>query len=524
MVKKAIAIPKVENKDQKKDEEQTEHAVGIIKKKKDNWAKIKGKNSYIRIYLEHLLPDPGHYDCDKEDLVMVEQLNYNKEKTSKEWISNEDFASLMILQEEATNMGDPIELEWAKNIAAGTKTLGPHIETIHAHWKRLREKYKRPLLRKYWKAHYKFDDQSNMKQAFRPVKKEKMRLRKNANKSDADLLSKYEVLKKETQKAEGLINLIKHREMIKCYQNEISVYNFYQHSSFKQQQNTTESQVPKLNLSITQVETKQKFLHELKKAKQKAGHMITVPLPPKGANEPTNNVGSSHNVITQTNVSREKKPQHTINPISQEKVVDNDASYFLCSIISSLDKEGLSIADFKINNQKNINEKIKTLKQKELNDSNVHPGHMNSQRMNVLSNNDNMQNQIAGQRQNSMAYKQAKNILPFFLRKRLSPGGILWLDRITEDATIDNEYHTISGNEIPSYLWDSTRTSFDDKINQMRSVRYNKLDDQICFDAEDDTNDSAIRSSNISTNFKSFIRARKQLKTNSAYLPVGKTY
>ena len=59
MAKKAIVIPKVENKGSEKEEQLSEHATGIIKKKKENWSKIRAKNSYIRIFLEHLLPDPG---------------------------------------------------------------------------------------------------------------------------------------------------------------------------------------------------------------------------------------------------------------------------------------------------------------------------------------------------------------------------------------------------------------------------------------------------------------------------------
>lgn len=517
MAKKAIIIPKVENKGADKEEQLTEHATGIIKKKKDNWSKIRAKNSYIRIFLEHLLPDPGHYDCDKEDLTLIDQLNYGKDKSSKEWISNEEFAATIITWEETTNVGDCIDVIPAKELVAhiNPKAMGPHLETIHAHWRRLREKYKRPLLRKHWKVHYKVDDQSNMKQAFRPVKKEKMRLRKNANKSDADLLSKYEVLKKETQKAEAMINLIKYREMIKCYQNEISINNFYQHSSFKQQQNSLESLVPKLNLPITQVDTKQKFLHELKKAKQKASHMITVPLPPKGANEPTNNVGSTHNVISATNVPREKKPTHIINPIAQEKIIDNDTSYFLCSIISALDKEGLSIQDFKLSNLKQMNEKIKVWKQKELNESNTQSDYMNKQRVN---------NDVQVDRTAIQRLKQAKNIFKFALRKRLSPGGITFLDRITLDATMNNEFHTISGNEIPNYLWDSTSSSFDDKINQMKSVRYKGMDDNVCFDPEDDTYESTLKSLITKESFKNFIRQRKVLKTTSNYLPVSATY
>merc|ERR1712021_206467 len=110
----------------------------------------------------------------------------------------DEFAAMIIIWEEETGKEEPIITEdKAKSLASSTaKLLNGNLPEVYAHWKSIREKYRRPLLRKFWKAHYKQDDQSSMKQAFRPIKKEKMRLRKNANKSDAELLSKFEILKK----------------------------------------------------------------------------------------------------------------------------------------------------------------------------------------------------------------------------------------------------------------------------------------------------------------------------------------
>lgn len=71
--------------------------------------------------------------------------------------------------------------------AAINPKINQSIGIIYGHWRRLRDKYKRPLLRRYWKANYKADNSNNMKQAFMSIKKDKMRLRKNANKSDIDL-------------------------------------------------------------------------------------------------------------------------------------------------------------------------------------------------------------------------------------------------------------------------------------------------------------------------------------------------
>lgn len=234
--KKKIVIPKVQNLAENSEAGLSDHALAVLKRKKEKWAEIKAKQGYFRAFLENILPDGGKYDAGAEDLILIKELN-GLATSAKDHITNKEFENLIVLWEEATGAEEMLAEEKAVMFAQGlSKNITPHLVTIYNHWGRLREKYKRPLLRKYWKSNYKHDDQSNMKQAFRPIKKERMRLRKNANKSDAELLHKFEVLRKETQKAEALVNMIKHREMIRCYQNEIAIHNFYQHPSLKQLQ------------------------------------------------------------------------------------------------------------------------------------------------------------------------------------------------------------------------------------------------------------------------------------------------
>ena len=104
------------------------------------------------------------------------------------------------------------------------------------------------------------DDPNNMKQAFRPIKKEKMRLRKNAHRSDTEQLQKFEMLKKETMKAQVQVQMIRYREQQKNYQCEMSINNFYQHPHFKQyaNQDSIRSNIsPSINMDI-----KNKFITE----------------------------------------------------------------------------------------------------------------------------------------------------------------------------------------------------------------------------------------------------------------------
>lgn len=114
--------------------------------------------------------------------------------------------------------------------------------------------------------------------------------------------------------------------------------------------------------------------------------------------------------------------------------------------------------------------------------------------------------------------KTTKNIVPFFLRKRLSAGGMLWIDRVTEEAAGD--YETVKGPEVQNYLWDS-HSSSDEKIAQMKSIRYMDIGEYICFDPDDDVNHSAIKNMNTSMNFKNFSKGRKVLKTDSVTMPVS---
>ena len=44
---------------------------------------------------------------------------------------------------------------------------------------------------------------------------------------------------------------------------------------------------------------------------------------------------------------KEKTPHVVTSIPAPEKVIDNDVSYYLCSLISELDKEGFNINDFK---------------------------------------------------------------------------------------------------------------------------------------------------------------------------------
>lgn len=151
--------------------------------------------------------------------------------------------------------------------------------------------------------------------------------------------NQFEFLKKETQKAEVLVQQLKYRETLKNYQTETSIHSkfifikknkkdFYQHSHFKQNTNV---EVLKCNLQIQNTDVKNKFMAEQKKVKHKATHIINS-VPPKVPIEPAQNP-----IIPQQAPYIEKK-----KPIQPpvERVFDNDLSYFLCSVISEQDKCG----------------------------------------------------------------------------------------------------------------------------------------------------------------------------------------
>jgi len=219
-----------------------------------------------------------------------------------------------------------------------------------------------------------------------------------------------------------LVNLIKYREMIKSYQNEISIHNFYNTSQLKTVLSTNAEQniLPKYTVLLPQNETKQRFLQELKKAKQKASQFISVPIQKTtNQSESVNHQPNHPPPLMPTSHYQEKKKQqmHATNLHSAEKIVDNDISFFLCSLISDLDKEGLSITDFKYNQIKSINEKIGQRKIKEMNND----GSM-VQRNSISA----PHTDIAVNKINTSGTKATKNVIPFYLVKRPNPGGMPW--------------------------------------------------------------------------------------------------
>lgn len=116
--------------------------------------------------------------------------------------------------------------------------------------------------------------------------------------------------------------------------------------------------------------------------------------------------------------------------------------------------------------------------------------------------------------------KPPKNIIQVFLRKRLSTSGMLWIDRIPADMIneYDEEYDTVKGSEYQNYVMESSSSNTEEKISQMKLLRYKGVNDWLCFDEEDDSNDNAIKAINIASGFKNFVKGRKTLKTDSSAL------
>ena len=232
--------------------------------------------------------------------------------------------------------------------------------------------------------------------------------------------------------------MIRYREQLKNYQCEMSINNFYQHPHFKQyanQESIRSNISPSINIDI-----KNKFITELKKVKQKAVSLINInktPIENIPKNDPT----------PIPFIEKKKPPQPIQNTIPIEKVTfDNDLSYFLCSVISELDKCGLNISDFKFNSIKHINEKIR---QK-----------ANIEQKNLTTTN-NLNTEISSNLQEKPVLKSSKNIIPVFLRKRFSTSGLCFIDRMVCDENnnniFDQEYNSINNNinntsdYIPSY-------------------------------------------------------------------------
>jgi len=188
--------------------------------------KRKLQTHYIRINYIRPVPSPDVYEPTDRDLQFLKEINEKLPKpprgsTAVSEVTMQTFQKTIETWENVTEKGDVVALAGASTLVesfypGGLKEMVPK---IYEHWKKLREEYKRPLLRKYLKVCNK--DENNPNAAFRAREVNRIKTRRAPRMNDADNLEKMKNLKQDLEMVQTLMGNIKYREMLKLEHLEL---------------------------------------------------------------------------------------------------------------------------------------------------------------------------------------------------------------------------------------------------------------------------------------------------------------
>ena len=166
--------------------------------------KRKNKLSYIRASCKVLIPSPEVYETSDQDLVFLKDLNdkiaqkgvtasfsqAQFEKVIEKWeneVNKQDIFPYIKLQSKVLDFIDPTLKDYLLDIYNVTQVFQICYKYFQ-YWKGLREIFKRPILRKYWKVINK--DDSNPNTAFRSRENQKMKTRRAQKGNEPENLEK----------------------------------------------------------------------------------------------------------------------------------------------------------------------------------------------------------------------------------------------------------------------------------------------------------------------------------------------
>lgn len=188
--------------------------------------KRKLQTHYIRINYKHPVPSPDVYEPTDRDLQFLKEINEKLPKpprgsTAVSEVTMQTFQKTVETWENVTEKGEVVALVGATTLVesfypGGLKEMVPK---IYEYWKKLREEYKRPLLRKYLKVCNK--DENNPNAAFRAREVNRIKTRRAPRMNDADNLDKMRTLRQDLDMVITLMGNIKYREMLKLEHLEL---------------------------------------------------------------------------------------------------------------------------------------------------------------------------------------------------------------------------------------------------------------------------------------------------------------
>jgi hypothetical protein len=326
--KKDILIPKAQ--------EAYEISEDILKFKKDLMSTLQeSQPGFIHFTDICPYPDPEEYEIEDEDLTFLKRIFPKELKvviSPQQILTNPivlDFVKLIEYIELTRDLG------CAKAHLTSQKFTADVLEKVIDYWKYKTAKTKYPLLRRFWKGNIKkteFGELDPLRVAFREREKERMRLRKIMKLTEQEILEKLEQMKAEAEIALVEARMIVAREQIKLYNLHI--------------------QINRDELPFSPATIKSEFTPKWNEVMHAADQIIQVYNPPLApVIEPK---------IREQPVVVEPTP--TPAPLPAPKPVDNDMAFFISSLISELYLYGFELSDFKSDNIKTLNEKIRKLK------------------------------------------------------------------------------------------------------------------------------------------------------------------
>ena len=325
--KKDILIPKIEENLKIKDD--------ILKIQRDAMTKLsETQPGYIHFVDASTLPDPNIYEPDDDDIEFLRKFFPKEFKTNSgspgQIFSNQIFIDFGKIIEYIENTRD---FSFSKMKLSGSKFSADILEKVVEYWRVRTARFKRPLLRKYWKTNIKkpeFGELDALKVAFRDREKEHMRLRKILKLSPQEIFEKLEELREEAKISAKMSRLIIKREQLKLF-------------SFQQS-------LTKEEASIVVSTLRPDFLGQCSEEVDKADSII------------------KRYIAEPVVVEPQRQPEVVLPPAVVEPVirvpkpVDNDVACFISSLIFELNLYGFDLGDFKCENIKVLNEKIRKIK------------------------------------------------------------------------------------------------------------------------------------------------------------------
>jgi hypothetical protein len=326
--KKDILIPKAQEVYEISDE--------ILKFKKDLTARLhESQPGYIHFAEICPHPDPEEYELEDEDLTFLKRIFPKELKVA---ISPQQILTNPIILD-FLKLIEYIELtrdfNCTKAHLTSQKFTPEVLEKVIDYWKYKTAKTKYPLLRRFWKGNIKkteFGELDPLRVAFREREKERMRLRKIMKLTEQEILEKLQQMKSEAEIALVEARMIVAREQIKMYSLHL--------------------QINKEELPFSAGSIKSEYGSKWNDVLHSADKIIQVYNPPP--------IPIVEPKVREQPVIVEQSP--TPAPLPVPKPVDNDMAFFISSLISELYLYGFELSDFKSDNIKTLNEKIRKLK------------------------------------------------------------------------------------------------------------------------------------------------------------------